>query len=181
MQDITKCYINIWSKSKIYLIGIFVIMASTTLWPSEPPGVLEIPAFDIIYGDFDLPEYASPGEVVSFHPRNREIVIRSEFPYDPSVCGVIATDSTGEFRIAIAGEVDLLIDPSVREVRAGEWLVTSGATGTAMPIQEDYPFDAVVLGAALTGFTEEDSTNIVRAMLTVGERISPKSIRDWGK
>ena len=159
---------------KVYLIIISIVILPLVLVSQGPPRISDLPAFEVIYGDFNIPEYASEGEVVSLHPKDRKIVVRSHNPYDPLVEGVIVRDSLGELRVAVAGEVDVLIDPSVRAVRAGDWLVASGATGMAMPIQDDFPFDAIVLGAALTGFSaDSDSVDTVRVLLTPGERIGP--------
>ncbi|MCK5832601.1 hypothetical protein KAH81_02925, partial [bacterium] len=129
-----------------------------------------------VYTDIKIPEIAKVGEVLSFDPSNTIKVIRARNPYDPNVFGVVVLDSFGQKRIAIGGEVDVLIDKSLLFFEAGVWLVTSGSTGRAMPLEEGFPLKAVVIGITLESWSSDknDSIYTVKTFLTPGERITPK-------
>jgi hypothetical protein len=63
-------------------------------------------------------------------------------------------------------------------ISAGEWLVTSGATGKAMSLYEDYPLNPRVIGIALEDYDPDSGKDRIRTVLLPGEQItSPRNIR----
>ncbi len=169
-------------------MGINTILLCLALWAfamvsfaEEPPSssVKEIPGWDIVFGDFEVPENTQPGEVLSVIPSRKILTLkRTNSPYDPFVVGVAVLDSLDTLRVAIGGEVDVLIDPSMGHISAGEWLVTSGATGKAMSLYEDYPLNPRVIGIALEDYDPDSGKDRIRTVLLPGEQItSPRNIR----
>lgn len=163
--------------SKLIFAILFILCFA--IFPEEPPipSVINIPGWNIVYGDYAIPENATPGEVLSIIPGRKQPVLgRSVTPYDPNIIGVAVLDSLDSLRVAVGGEVEVLIDGSVDSVNAGEWLVASGAIGKAMPLEEDYPLTPIVIGIALENFVHGGDKDRIRILLTPGERLSsPKS------
>ena len=118
------------------------------------------------------PENACLGEVVSRQGETDSVLVKSELPYDPAVFGIIVADSTGAFRVATGGEVDVLVDQSSPEIEVGDWVVTSGASGRIMPAEETWLERTPVVGIALTDWSPADSAPTVRVLLTTGERVT---------
>jgi len=130
------------------------------------------PLWDLVYSEFKPPENSAEGMVVS----RKSKVFVSRDPYDPYVYGVVV-DSCGNLRIAVGGEVVVLADLATDTINQGDWLVTSGAYGTVMPAMPDFPYHPTVLGAALNRWTSEDSTQLIKVLLTPGEKVSiPRAV-----
>lgn len=159
----------------IITLCLVLVAFAVVAFAEEPPNssVKEIPGWSVVYGDFEVPENTQPGEVLSVIPSRKILTLkRTNSPYDPFVVGVAVLDSLDSLRVAIGGEVDVLIDPSMGHISAGEWLVTSGATGKAMSLYEDYPLNPRVIGIALENYDPDAGIDRIRVVLLPGEQIS---------
>jgi len=130
--------------------------------------------YTTVYYPAEIPELATEGEVLSQHHLDSTVIIRTQWPFDPNVLGVAVEDSAGALRIAVGGEVQVLVDDFVESIPAGEWIVSSGSPGRAMPIDHNYPLKAVVLGITLEAWTSGESPPTVKILLMPGERVSPR-------
>ncbi len=156
------------------LLYLFIIFAVSSLIAQAEFDFQSIKAYKTIFTDHKPPEHTREGEAVSLNQRDATIAVRSFYPYDPLVLGVVVKDSLGVERIAVGGEVDVLVDRSVQKIAPGEWIVTSGSIGRVMPLEDDFPLRAAVLGISLEPWNSADSSESVRIMLTPGEKITPK-------
>lgn len=162
-------------KLRIVILISIALIAANSAFTKEPPipPINEIPGWSIVYGNYQTPDDARLGEVVSLIPSRKRLTLkRSDVPYDPMVVGVAVLDTLDSLRVAVGGEVEVLVDPSVDEISAGEWLVTSGATGKIMAIRGDYPLNPIVVGLALENYEPSSDKDRIRVLLTPGEQIA---------
>lgn len=157
-----------------------VLLFAFLVFADEPAHLKpdDIPGWSIVYGNFDIPDGARFGEAVSLIPGSKPAtLVRSETPYDQMIKGVIVVDSLDSLRIALGGEVFVLVDPSGDSIRAGDWLVTSGATGRIMRADESYPLMPVVIGVALDSWAPGSADFTIKVLLTPGERITLPDVK----
>jgi len=133
-----------------------------------------------IMGGSDLAEYFNvdggesmiqPGLVVSIDPDNPGALSIAHQARDRKVVGVISgangieagmmmgqkgTIAYGEYPVAIAGRVYVLVDESKGKITPGDFLTSSDVPGYAMRVKKPRKADGAILGKALTSPDEND-------------------------
>jgi len=160
---------------------ILAMLTTTLLSISDRPEFQsnDIPVWNRVYSELSPPANSRPGEVISRESISSKMLVRSEVPYDPLVYGVTVEDSTGKLRIAIGGEVSVIVDPTSNRICAGDWLVSSGSTGKVISASSDWPVKPVVIGISLDSWSPDDTSGVIRILLTPGERVTvPEKNKD---
>ena len=167
---------NPFIKISLLTLAIFTLCCSHNgKLKSRQEPVLDptkIKGFHIVYSPLTPPPSAQVGMVVCYDRKHQTLYLAAD-GHDTHVYGVVVADS-GAKKIAIGGEVDVLVDRAGEDIVPGDWVVTSPATGRIMRVSDNFPLNPVVLGAALTGWKSSDSTQTIRVLLTPGEKIM-----DW--